>query len=239
MPPFQGYPTASQLLSKCKLPRYRKYPKSRYSKSSGIRLYRNPALNYAVRRIVSAELGFTYNHSGPVSLDQDVGDIVHLTDINIGDLQSERKGNWIQPINIHGLITVSADLGGIAQDTPLVRVGILRWKEDMSVVGVPTPPILTDFMHDISNPHGPFKFTGKGKFDIIWTRLCILSNSQENTRRQMLYPFHVNVSKKQRVYYDGTLNRKYHLFYFALSDVPGVDSPPRSQFDITVRYTDS
>ncbi len=237
MPPFQGYPTTKQALAlKLYNPRIRSM---RRYKRPRLLSYRTPAFKRAVRKVVSQELKFFVSPLGNTELDNAVGVIQHLSPVTQGDNQNQRNGNWIQPQSIQGNITMIGNSGAVADETQKYRISVIRWREDSSPGGVFTLPTLPQILNTASQPHGPYNFVSKGKFDVLYSVVYIVDTSVDNSNHEMQYTFKKNISGGQKILFNGAAFEKYHLYLIASSDVAaGVDGPLIS-FDITLRYTDS
>jgi len=188
-----------------------------------------------VKRIISAELKV-----GTVAIDfLDIGvstpTVVPLTaNIVQGDTNLQRNGNWIQPVTYHGYITIRG-INNSSEINNGVRIMILRWKNDESV----DPATVDKVVEDPADPFSSFKFTQKGAFTILYSRVFNIVHADQNPQFLKTYRFKVPLSRGQRALYDGNTPKKYQLFFMAFSDslVPG--DGPELTISSTLRFTDS
>jgi len=229
MAPFQGYPTTKQILAS-KLYRPRVRPMRRLRAPT----LRSAGFAKAVRRVVNQELKFRRTAVAQIGTDNVAGIISHLSLIARGDDQNQRTGNWIQPMSIYGKVTMNADsVSGV--DYQKYRFSIVRWREDANV----TIPTLGQILETAGNPHGPYNFASKGKFDVIWSVADSCVPNKTNSKFHYQYSFKRNLSRGPKTLFDDALFKKYHYFVVASSDIAVGANPPQLSFDITLRYTDS
>lgn len=199
----------------------------------GSRYKRRPMTTGRVKRIIDAELKIADLGVGPVPMPDVLGFISPVTLIGLGDLNTQRTGNWIKPTSWMGTITLK---GNELADASLVvqyRIGIVCWKENQTL----NPFALNQIMQDTTAPHQQFKVENKGQFKILWSRTGILSNQDVNPQYLKVHRFYVKPPMK--VLYDDAASKNNHLFIFAFSDVDIAANPPTIAFDTRLRYTDS
>lgn len=196
---------------------------------------RKPMTAYRVRRIINAELKFAVNGIGPTPVPSPGGAIVPITEnIIVGTGVSERIGNWIKPVNLHGTIVIKGnEMAAGAQDSFLLRCGFFLWKNDISV-DVPTA---SDIMFDVGAPFGPLSIVDKGSFKQLWGRKVLVSNDNDNPKFFVTLPYYLKLRNQQTLYNAGTA-KKYQIFFFIIADSVGLNQP-FYQIDFTLRYTDS
>ncbi len=196
------------------------------------RFKRKPMTVARVKRIVGAELKFFDLGVATSDIPTVTGQIHTITNIGVGTNQSQRIGNWISAVTWMGTITLQGN-SAAAVETAQYRVGCIQWRENQNV----DPIELKDFMQDTSAPHQQYSVQGKGSFKVLWSRIGILSNDENNPQFQKMLRFYVK--PRSKVLYDGATFRKYHLFLFAYSDTAAAANPPTIMFDMRLRYTDS
>ncbi len=188
-----------------------------------------------VKRIISAELKVSTvaNDFAPISVALPM--VVPLTNnIAQGDTNLQRTGNWIQPITYHGYVTVRG-INNATENSNGVRIMILRWKNDESV----DPALVNKVVEDPADPFASFKFTQKGAFTVLYSRVFNIVNQQNNPQFLKTYRFKVPLSRGQRTLYDGATPKKYQLFFMAFSDALIVAEEPELTISSTLRWTDS
>ncbi len=137
---------------------------------------RRPMTTGRVKRIIDAELKVRDVGVGPTIIPKITGNVTHVTQINLGDTNVERTGNWIKPTSWMATITVEGDDANTS-DTSQFRVGCFVWKENQMV----DPATLAKIVQDTSAPHQQFKVENKGQFKILWSRTGLVSNNLENS----------------------------------------------------------
>ncbi len=187
-----------------------------------------------VKRIISAELKQDVTDFDFVPTRIGTALITHLSDIAQGDLSTNRTGNWIQPINVHGYVTVTGTVGASVQ-TLQVRVGVFRWKNDQSV----DPPDIGQIMNDTGNPSGPFSFRDKNSFKILWSRFVNVQTNADSPQFLKTLRYYVRLGRSQKILYDAAEFKKYQLFFFALGDGLAVGDDVQVSLVNTLRFTDS
>ncbi len=197
-----------------------------------MRRRRRPMTAGNVKRIIDAELKFRDLSVGPVEIPAVNGSVVQISNIAQGDGVSQRTGNWIKPTSFMGAFTLEGNPAS-AQTTTQFRIGVVQWKENESINAID----LTKLMQDNFAPHLGFNIQNKGQFKILWSRIGILSNNNDNPQFQKLFRFYVKPSLK--VLYDDAAFRNNQLFVFGFSDLDTLSEPPTYLFDVRLRYTDS
>ncbi len=188
-----------------------------------------------VKRIISAELKVSTVGNDFIIISVASPMVVPLTsNIAQGDLNTQRTGNWIQPITYHGYVTVKGNHGAAA-DSNGVRIMILRWKNDQEV----DLALVNKVVEDPGDPFSSFKFTQKGAFTILYSRVFNVINLQTNPQFLKTYRFKIPLSRGQKVLYDGDQEKKYQLFFMAFSDALVVGDEPQLTISSTLRWTDS
>ena len=190
-----------------------------------------------VKRLIGAELkkrdlGVDFNEVPTIT-----GMMTHISGIDQGDTNITRNGNWIRPVVLNGKVVCIGNSSNAVFATKM-RVGVLLWKNDFTV-DVPT---ITKVISDTSNPLSPFSLINKGSFSILWTRNIVLSNDKSNPNAQQQLTFYLKLSKYPKTLFAGTAaadSKKYHYFFFALSDEETKANPPSLSFHTSLRYTDS
>ncbi len=197
-------------------------------------LYRQPMTAYKVRALVGSELKHSVQNA---ELQPSIGgSFLSITDgIPQGVLTTNRIGQWIQPIILHGHIEVTAlDEPEQKETVVQTRIAFLRWREDTSVQ-VPESNVI---MESTANVQGPYKFGSKGKFDILWSRVLTLSNDRQNSQFTKRYRFYLKLGRGPRALYDEATPTKYHLFFFNISNAP-IGDEHFVRINTVFRYTDS
>jgi len=198
------------------------------------RIRRRPMTTGRVKRIIDAELKVRDLGVGPVIIPSIMGSVIQISNIDQGDLNTQRTGNWIKPTSWMGTITLQGNIldtgNGII---PQYRVGIVQWKENQTL----NPMALGQIMQDTLAPHQQFNVENKGQFKILWSRTGILSQDDDNPQFLKIHRFYVKPSLK--VLYDDDDFKNNHLFIFAYSDIAIAANPPFMSFDTRLRYTDS
>ena len=154
-----------------------------YTKRRGMRRRRPTRRTYnkvmtvgKVKRIISAELKLSLvgNDFIPIHIAGPM--VVPLTNnIAQGDTNLQRTGNWIQPVTYHGYVTVRG-INNSVEISNGVRIMILRWKNDESV----DPAFVNKVVDDPGDPFSSFKFTQKGAFIMLYSRVFNIVHSDQN-----------------------------------------------------------
>ncbi len=192
----------------------------------------------AVRSVISPELKFRTLSVPRLAVAFDAPQIIRISSISLGDDQNERTGNWIQPRSIYGSIICEANTTNISL-TQEIRVGILRWKEDMHPLAIDVDSLIEDIMQEPESPFGPFRYISTGKFDVLASRAYILSTSAQNSQLQKVFTFKVNLTTGPKITYNQTVGKLNQLYFFATSSNGAASDPPRILFHISMRYNDS
>ncbi len=199
-------------------------------------MYRTPGRAFAarVRAVVKAESKYKYL---PFEADPTVTApfVHHVSEIALGQLSTQRIGNWIQPTSVYGTVRV---FGNPASEelTDGVRVGCLIWNNDNDSDAFDA----TNLLEFNEAPGGPFKIPEKGSFTILWTRYVQVVNNDDNAQFVKTLKVSFPMVRKPKILYDGGESKKYQIFFFALSDTPGLsETPPHIEGDLTIRFNDS
>ncbi len=190
-----------------------------------------------VKRIIDAELKFKVLSVGPLTVPNLIGDFVSVTDnIAQGDSATERIGNWISPVNIHGSVLIQGNqLAQTTNTSVSFRVAFFQWKEDLQFQ---TPDAAT-IMQDTVAPFGPWNITNKGSFQVVWTRKFFVSNDDDNYFFTRKLDFYIRIGRRPKVLYDDGNPKKYHYFFFIMNDATDSTNLLQYFLDYTLRYTDS
>ncbi len=215
----------------------RRHPRAgRWARSYKRRHPRAPMTAYRVKRIIGQELKKFDLAAGPLSIPSVTGIVAGISDIGQGDTNVLRTGNMIQPVSVHGYASVTGNAAEAATNAQAhVRIGLLRWNEDESTQ-VPTLPVL---VADTGNPFCPYSLTNKGRYSILWSRVCIVSNTVENPNFQKLFRFKVKLDKGPKALFSGAAQKKFQYFFFGYSDIPAANEEPLLEFCTSLRFTDS
>ncbi len=216
--------------------RNRRRPMGRKRRSYRRRTYRRPMTAYRVKRIINAELKYNVQ-SLDLEIPITVGSIVPLTSgIAIGDMQTQRTGNWINPQNYHGNLVVKGNLAAMTAGTDsfLLRAGVFQWMNDEQF----DPPDLNQIVHDPLAPLGPLSLLNKGSFKQVWGRTFVIMNDDDNSQFIKKFPIYVRLGRRPKSLYDADNPKKFQYFFFIHSDSIVVDNPFFS-LDSVLRYTDS
>ncbi len=188
-----------------------------------------------VKRIISAELKQNVTDFDFLGVRIGMADITLLSNIAQGDLSTNRTGNWIQPINLHGYVTLTGTVGASVQ-TLQARVGIFRWMNDFDS----DPPDITQIVSDPGNPSGPFSFKDKNSFKILWSRFLNLQTNADSPQFLKTLRYYIRIGRSQKALYDGGITpKKYQLFFFALADGLAAGDEVQVSLTNTLRFTDS
>ncbi len=200
------------------------------------RTYNNKVMTVGkVKRIISAELKLSTVANDFLAISVALPMVVSLTgNIAQGDTNLQRTGNWIQPITYHGYVTVRGSNNAV-EDTNGVRIMILRWKNDESV----DPALVNKVVEDPADPFSSFKFTQRGAFTILYSRVFNIVHKENNPQFLKTYRFKIPLSRGQKTLYDGAIPKKYQLFFMAFSDSLTVGEEPELSISSTLRWTDS
>jgi len=207
-------------------------PRRRMMRKSRPR-YIKPMTPYRVTKIIGAELKrFTTSLNGIAPAD--LGSIIPLSDLILqGDLATQRSGDWIKPINLHGTVSVKAT--DSAGQIVTVRCFVFRWNEDASS----GPPVLADIVSNTSAPGSQFNFANKGLFKVVYTKVFNLVNQDNNPAYQKLLKLYIKLNKSPKILFNGAFPKKNHLYFGIFADTDAVGETPTFRLDVVLRYTDS
>ncbi len=188
-----------------------------------------------VKRIISAELKQNVVDFDFVGVRIGLENITLLSNIAQGDLSTNRTGNWIQPINLHGYVTLTGTVGAGVQ-TLQTRVGVFRWMNDFDS----DPPDIGQVVSDPGNPSGPFSFKDKNSFKILWSRFLNIQTNPDSPQFLKTLRYYIRVGRSQKALYDGGITpKKYQLFFFAIADGLAAGDEVQVSLTNTLRFTDS
>ncbi len=194
---------------------------------------RRPMTTGRVKRIIDAELKVLDLGVELSPIPSVTGEVLHISNIGQGDLNTQRNGNWIKPTTLMGTVTVIGNEDADPFLIPQFRVGVACWKENQTL----NPFTINQIMQDTSAPHQQYNIENKGQFKILWSRTGILSNQHVNPQYSKVFRFYVKPPLK--VLYDDDAFKNNQLFLFAYSDVDTAAFPPVMSVDFRLRYTDS
>lgn len=189
---------------------------------------------YRVKRIINAELKYVVQAiDGAVP---PAGVIIPITEgISLGDTQTNRTGNWIAAQNYHGNLVVKGNPAAMpGTDSFLIRVGVFQWMNDTQF----DPPDMSQIVHDLAAPLGPLSLLNKGSFKQLWARTFAIMNDDDNSQFLKKFSIYVKMSRRPKVLFDGDNPKKFHIYFFALSDSIVLENPAFS-LQTVFRYTDS
>lgn len=215
---------------------YRKFSRNRRGRRSRkSRRRMRPMTVGRVKRIISAELKSDVTDFDFIGVRIGISSITLLSNIAQGDLSTQRTGNWIQPINLHGYVTITGTAGASVEILQ-TRVGIFRWMNDNSQ----DPPDLNQIVSDPGNPSGPFSFKDKNSFKILWSRFLNVQTNPDSPQFLKTLRYYIRVGRSQKALYDGAITpKKYQLFFFAMGDGLAAGDEVQVSLTNTLRYTDS
>ncbi len=210
--------------------RRRKY--RRYGRYSGYR----SSLSSKVKSIVDSEIKNSVRASDFATFAPNAGFLDSPTTAIVqGMLTSQRIGNWVEPVNIHGLIQLRG-INNATNDTTAVRLTVFQWYNDENT----DPATNGAIMFDAAGPFSPYSFQNKDSFKVLWTRLCYLVNSNQNDKFAQLYRFYIRLNNAPKVLYTGANTPKQNqIFVSAVSELVGIGDEPEIAIDVTFRYRDS
>jgi len=218
--------------------------RTNYLQKKRFPMYRTPsrvssaAFIKKVRRAAGAELKYLATNSTFLVSVSDPS-ALFLSNVIQGLGPSQRLGNWINPVGMHGTVRCHGTTLAAAPEIWTMRVGILRFNDDIS----DTTFISSDLLETASRPGGPFKVSSKGKFSVLWTRVVFVSNNSDNGLFNRSLKFRIDLETAPKILFDGpslTGQTRNHLVFFAMSDSPSPDDePPSVDIDCMFRYTDS
>jgi len=225
-------------------PRYRRYGRrrGRFRRRKGrMTRYNRPSYSFArkVRRVVSAELKFSTNTNNDTLLQDAVAistPVVNniTTGIAVGTSATQRVGNYVDPVNIHGTISLEGNATS-ATPTYKARIIFLAWTDEF-LSGV--SPQLGDILETPTDPWSMFDTSAKGRFKSLYSRKVLLVNDETNPKFSMTFNYHVKMGKIPNLSYQGATALRNHVMLFVLADNDGVNF---GTFNLSnmFRYTDS
>jgi len=215
-------------------PRYRRYGRRR-----GRFRRRKGRFARKVRRVVSAELKFSTNTNNDTLLQDAVAistPVVNniTTGIAVGTSATQRVGNYVDPVNIHGTISLEGNATS-ATPTYKARIIFLAWTDEF-LSGV--SPQLGDILETPTDPWSMFDTSAKGRFKSLYSRKVLLVNDETNPKFSMTFNYHVKMGKIPNLSYQGATALRNHVMLFVLADNDGVNF---GTFNLSnmFRYTDS
>ncbi len=199
-------------------------------------VYKAPMTAYKVQRIVGAELKRTVigiSGSAPGL----VGEFQAITPfITQGDTATQRNGNWIQPIVMHGTVQVNALHAGTLS-VVLVRFFFFRWLEDANINDA---EVLDKLVNSTVDPNGQFNFENRGQFKILYTRNFSVVSKDNNPQFTKQFKYYIKLNRGQRVLYgDVGVPKKFQIYFAIFSNTATVDSIPEYTLNNVMRFTDS
>ncbi len=185
-----------------------------------------------VKRIIDAELKFKDNVSMALNIPSVTGNLFHLSAIDVGDGASERIGNWVKPVTLHGTVTVQAD--EVATE-PLqqFRVFIVQWHENQDVDAIS----LVKLVQEVNQPYQAYNIQSKGAFKILWS--WVGSVIADTTNAQYVKTRHFYLRPSRKILFDVDDLRKFHIYLVGFSNILAINNPPSMSFNTRLRYTDS
>ncbi len=151
-----------------------------------------------------------------------------------GSLTTERIGNWIQPTNLYGHVTVTGSAEA-TEATFAIRLCLLQWHESDEKNQFDGLRLL----EDPTEPGGPWKVSEKGVFSILWDSYIVVQNNPQNAKFSQTVEVQVKMRKRPRCLYDGQALKKDQIFYCFMSDAAGLDNFPSVAAGLQLRYTDT
>ncbi len=221
------------------------YPRARYGGRGGRRtsfrrrqrgpMRRLPAASFAakVRAVVKAESKFKYL-KGAGQVAQGDPFFIHVSDIGQGTDASQRIGNWIQPTNLYGHITLTGN-NAATQDHNGIRVLMLQWNEDDEKNQFDGTRLLQDNL----TPGGPWRVTEKGVFTVLWSSYLTIVNNSDNTQFVKTLKYDIKMHKRKRVLFNANELAKFQIYFCCLTDSTSIENFPTVEAQIQLRYTDS
>ncbi len=185
-----------------------------------------------VKRIIDAELKFKDVNVNGLTIPSLLGNLFSLSAIDTGDGESERIGNWVKPVSLHGAITVQADETS-AEPLQRFRVFIVQWRENQDI----DVASLEKLVQNTSQPYLGYNVQSKGAFKVLWTWVGAVISNTDNPQYAKTRRFYVK--PRTKILYDGDGPRKYQIFMAGISDIAALDAPPSFTFSSRLRYTDS
>ncbi len=191
-----------------------------------------PMTTGRVKKIIGAELKFVSTNFRD-AFTAAIPVLLNLSNMPQGDNNSQREGNRITPVNIHGHITV---VGESAQTTDVtdIRLAIFRWNEDIEATA---NPLAEEIMQNVAELGSSYNINNRGQFKILWSRYFTVVNNPDNSAFRRTLRFYVKLSGP-KVLFDVNQPKKFHYFFMALSNSAEI-ADPQMILNTTFRYTDS
>lgn len=220
-----------------------------YGRKKKYVMYRRPASSAGfkakVQRAVGAELKYlAVNATYQASQDQ-ANAYVRFGAIGQGLGQSQRIGNWITPKFMHGTVRVRGnplaleDGAEPAHLTWTIRIGILVYLDSRQGAS----DLTSDLLQDSARPGGPFKVALKGEFRVLWSRITVVSNNNDNDYFTRTFKYSLKLASLGKALYEGSDaedQTRGQLLFFAMSDASSPPAfPPFIDMDGMFRYTDA
>ncbi len=220
------------------------YPRTRYGRGGKRTSFRRrqrapmrrlptPSFAAKVRAVVKAESKFRYI-KGAGQVAQGDPFFIHVTEIAQGTDASNRIGNWIQPTNLYGHLTIAGN-NEATQDHNAIRVVFLQWNEDDEKNQFDGTRLLQDNL----TPGGPWRVTEKGTFTVLWSSFLTVVNNSDNTQFVKTLKFDIKMHKRKRVLYAASELRKFQIYFCMLTDSTAIENFPSIEAQIQLRFTDS
>ncbi len=185
-----------------------------------------------VKRIIDAELKFHDTHLFQIFIPSTTGTIVTLSGIDVGDSPTERIGNWIKPVALHGTVSVEGNTAA-AEIYQQFRIFIVQWRENQDVDVITLPKLV----QNVLEPFQQYNVQSKGAFKVLWSWVGNVIAHNQNS--QLVKTRHFSVRPRTKILYDDILLRKYQLFLVGFSNVASANDPPVFSINTRLRYTDS
>lgn len=226
--------------------RYRKNPYSSVGRNRRMRrMYRRkrrrfvvtPNFARKVRSVIRPELKFL--DTGDAG-DVDVATSVLVPTINItnsittGDGASNRQGEKIFPVNLHGIVTYTGNSASSNLDERC-RIIIFAWRE---VPDLPNEPILSQILETPSNPYSAFNLSNRNRFKVFYSRKFTLSNDSTNPQFIKTFKIYIRLRRMGLITYDGATPLRNQIFVYYISTNDTLNEPTFQSY-LTFRYNDS
>ncbi len=211
----------------------RPFKARRNAKSRSVTSRRRASFRSRVLKIVGVEskfLIFGNSHQPFVGTPESH----HISQMQLGISPSQRVGNWVKCSTVYGNIIVTGNSGSAVVHFG-VRVGVALWRNDEST----DPFDAGTIMADSADPAGAFSVIERGGYTVLWTKYLNVVNNDDNSQIVKTIPFNVDLNWMPKTLYDGAEFKKYHLFFFYLSDDISGALPVNIQTSGILRYTDA
>ncbi len=116
-----------------------------------------------------------------------------------------------------------------------MRVGIVRWNNDE----LNDPFDVAKIMFDSTIPFGTFSIVNKNSFTVLWSRAISVVNEDQNSQFLKTLRMKVSLSGGPKALYDSVSQKKYQIFFFAMSDDLSAAEHPQVKEDLVLRFRDS